>query len=183
MRLEGLERMSDKQKRELVEAISTDIGAFILCLREHIKAGNVGAETTESFDEVVKLIQGTDVQHRKTLAGKVRHLRKERHWARKEYRRYVRKTEILALGHNRKIQRLKERVMELQAQVVALHGERDLLRLSMEKKQGKENRNEERDEEPENHPSPGGQQAARDLELSTDPDVEWEDEGVKPEGC
>lgn len=140
MRLEGLERMSDKQKRELVEAISTDIGAFILCLREHIKAGNVDAPMTESFDEVVKLIQETDVQHRKTLTGKVRRLRKETHWARKEYRRYVRKTEILALGHNRKIQRLKERVKELQAQVVALQGERDLLRLGMEKKQGKDNR-------------------------------------------
>jgi cell division protein FtsB len=167
MRLEGLERLSDKQKGELVKAISTDIRAYILCLREHIEAGNIDAAQTESFDLVVKLIYGTDVEHRKKLARRVRRLRRQRHWMRREYRTHFRKTAMLAIAYKSKVEGLKTRVEELQTQVTVLQKERDLLRLSSEKKNGREYENENEE---------------GDQELSTEPNGEWEEEGVK-QGC
>lgn len=130
MRLQGLESMSDLQKTELVASISTDIRAFILCLREHINAGNIDIQHTRSFENVVKLIQGTDLMHRKMLIQKVRRLRKERRSTREDLRQFYRKADELAREQMSQVRGLKERVQEIRKEMGILQWELDLLRLS-----------------------------------------------------
>ena len=155
MRLQGLESMSDLQKTELVASISTDIRAFILCLREHINAGNIDIQHTRSFDNVVDLIQGTDLTHRKMLIRKVRHLRKERRSAREGLRQFYRNADELAREQMSQVRELKERVQEIRKEMGILQWELDLLRLSRRRNQGNENeKNETKRDKLESHPSP-----------------------------
>ncbi|KAJ5125196.1 hypothetical protein N7526_007373 [Penicillium atrosanguineum] len=171
MRLQGLESMSDMQKTELVDSISTDIRAFIWCLREHINAGNIDNQHTRSFDDVVKLIQGTDLTHRRMWIRKVRRLRKERHSARESLRQCFQNAEELARKQTSQVRRLKERVKEMRKQMGVLQWELDLLRLSRRRNQRNENeKNETKRANLESHPCTQKQQNVGGQEVSADAD-------------
>ncbi|KAJ5662574.1 uncharacterized protein N7477_010190 [Penicillium maclennaniae] len=179
MRLQGLENMSKLQKTELVDSISTDIRALILCLREHINAGNIDIQHTRSFDILINLIQQTDLTHQRMLVRKVRRLRKERHRVRKDLRQFYRNVDELARKQMSQVRKLKERLQDSRKKMAILLRELDFLRLSRGNQDNEDQKIKAKTDKLEGHLSPEELRIFNRQELSIDTEGGHEEEIVK----
>lgn len=127
MRLQNLEQLTPASKTKLLDSISNDICALLMCIGQHVEAGNLNQQNTEPLDEVIKMIRDTEVGYRRSLERGVRRLQREKRWMRREYRGVVRGAEMLGRTY-------RGRVQELRGRVGGLRAEMELLRIGMEKK-------------------------------------------------
>lgn len=136
MRLNGIEYMSQKGKTKLLRSISDDLRALLMCIGQHVDAGNLDAKTTAPLDEVIRMIRDTEIGYRRSLERGLRRSRKQKRWLRREYRGVVRSTEALARAYKTKVQVLKDEARGLRVQIEGLEDELEMLRLG--KRMGKE---------------------------------------------
>lgn len=129
MRLNGIEYMSQKEKAKLLRSISDDLRALLMCIGQHVDAGNLDAKTTAPLDEVIRMIRDTEIGYRRSLERGLRRAGKQKRWLRREYRRVVRNTEALARAYKIKVQVLKDEVRGLRVQIEGLEDELEMLRL------------------------------------------------------
>jgi hypothetical protein len=135
LRLEHVEEKSPAAKGELVHSIAEDICATFICIARHTEAGTLENAQTRVIDNVIKTIRDTDVERRIFLERKVRRLRMERRFLRREHAATVGQADALACGYRNKVQGLTHLLREARGEVVQLRGERDLLRACVKKEE------------------------------------------------
>ncbi|KAJ5087045.1 hypothetical protein NUU61_008352 [Penicillium alfredii] len=127
-KLQGMETKSSESKRQLMQSIADDICATFMKISEYAGAGTLRASHTEPIDNVVRVIRDTDVSFRRSLEQRVRRLRKEKRWLRREYRKVVRSTETLSRTYKERILVMRHRLHFSQKNLVDLRAEHELLR-------------------------------------------------------
>lgn len=188
MRLQNIEQLTPASKTQLLSSISNDICALLMCIGQHVEAGNLSQKNTEPLDEVIKMIRDTEVGYRRSLERGVRRLQRQKRWMRREYRGVVRGAETLGRMYRGRVQVLRERVGGMRAEM-------EMLRMRMEKKdkekelemEGKGKQMEEkmqigREESSERNCGPVAQQDVEENDKEAqeeEADAEWEEESVK----
>lgn len=141
MRLQGIERMPTEDKTALLRSISDDLRALLMCIGQHVEAGNLDAKSTAPMDEVIRMIRDTEVEYRQSLERELRRSRKQKRWLRKEYGGVVTGSEVLARTYRSKVQTLRGVIRGLRMEVERLTSELETLRL----KDGNEGQGEQVD--------------------------------------
>lgn len=134
MRLNGIEHKSQKAKTELLHSISDDLRALLMCIGQHVEAGNLDAKSTAPLDEVIGMIRDTGIGYRRSLERRLRRSRKQKRWLQREYRGVVRSTEALARAYKAKVQTLKNVVRGLRMDAAELEIELERSRLGKREK-------------------------------------------------
>lgn len=130
MRLNGIEYMSQQGKTELLQSISDDLRALLMCVGRHVDAGNLDARSTAPLDEVISTIRDTEIGYRRSLEKRLRRTRKQKRRLRREYRGIVRSTDALARAYKAKVQALKDEVRRLRGDIIRLEGEVEMWRMA-----------------------------------------------------
>lgn len=118
LRLEGLEFMSPQAKSRLMDSIAADISAIFISIKQHVESGILQDIQTRVIDEVIKLIRDTDVNCRRGLMRRVRHLHRDRKWIHARHMKLTRRSHRLSLvlwkrlNANRKLQEERDSLLE-----------------------------------------------------------------------
>lgn len=116
--------MTVEDKTALLRSISDDLRALLMCIGQHVDAGNLDAKSTAPMDEVIRMIRDTEVGYRHSLERELRRSQKQKRWMRKEYRSVVMGSEVLARTYRNKVQALRGVIRGLR-----LESESETLRL------------------------------------------------------
>lgn len=141
MRLNGIEYMSQEGKTKLLRSISNDLRALLMCVGQHVDAGNLDTKSTAPLDEVIRMIRDTEIGYRRSLEKALRRSRRQKRWLRREYRGVVRSTEALARAYKAKVQASQNVIRELRVNTTGLENELEMLRFGKAKEaetEGKE---------------------------------------------
>lgn len=121
--------MPVEDKTALLRSISDDLRALLMCIGQHVDAGNLDAKNTAPMDEVIRMIRDTEVGYRHSLERELRRSRKQKRWMRKEYRGVVMGSEVLGRTYRSKVQALRGVIRGLRVEVDRLESELENLRL------------------------------------------------------
>lgn len=72
LRLEGIERLSSTQKRQLIESIAWDLKSVIIALSRYTQAGILRGSHTSSIDNILRTVADVDDQYRQSLEGELK---------------------------------------------------------------------------------------------------------------
>ncbi|KAJ5272946.1 hypothetical protein N7478_008071 [Penicillium angulare] len=133
-RLTGLETWNPKAKSDTMSSIADDIRATFMCIAQHMEAGKLTHNQTQSIDTVIETIRGTEVANRRALERRTQRLRREKEHVKREYRVLVREAEKLGLAYQAKVQELMGLNRGLMVETGELRAEKEMLRLRLEAK-------------------------------------------------
>ncbi|KAJ5606587.1 hypothetical protein N7510_009368 [Penicillium lagena] len=141
LRLEGLEKRSSPEKAELVHSIADDMSGTLMCIAQHAEEGTLSSRHIEPIDGVIRIIRDTEVSQRRRLERRVRRLRGMRRWLRREFRKMVKRADLVSRAWKNKAATLKGNIQALQIEVAVMRRQGEMLRACIE--QGESGEGEE----------------------------------------
>ncbi|CAL5874292.1 uncharacterized protein PFLUO_LOCUS8582 [Penicillium psychrofluorescens] len=138
LRLEGLEQRSSPEKSELLHSIADDMSATLMCIAQHTEEGTLSTRHIEPIDRVIRIIRDTEVSQRRRLERRVRRLRGMRRWLRHEFRKMVKRAELVSRAWKNKTATLKGNLQALQGEVTVMKRQCEMLQARMEQGEIKE---------------------------------------------
>ncbi|KAJ5814565.1 hypothetical protein N7474_006342 [Penicillium riverlandense] len=138
LRLEGLEKRSSLEKAQLVYSIADDMSATLMCIAQHTEEGTLSARHIEPIDRVIRIVRDTEVSQRRRLERRVRRLRGRRRWLRREFRKMIKRAELVSVAWKNKATTLKGNLQALQSEVASMRRQCEMLRAYMEQRESGE---------------------------------------------
>ncbi|KAJ5593861.1 uncharacterized protein N7459_000069 [Penicillium hispanicum] len=138
MRLEGLEKLTPDGKTKLMESISTDIVATMLCVTKHMEAGSLRSKNVASINEVLSAIDEAGSKYRRRLERRVHRLRRQKYWLVKEYRKLAQGADAMGQKYKANAQISRQQIQLSRSRAQMMQRQLQMLRAQAELRQRKE---------------------------------------------